>query len=666
MAGARPLTKKPVAVIQRQGKSSLTKEGMNTTPLKIQTSGLASAASSSFSSLSSTKATVIPELGGGTTHFRTIGTVMGTCINIETENENLSTMNANLEHTTTSNPIDPPNLDSPLEFFVDGPETDISILNRSPSPIRYARPSRARDEYDFDDEDGEGGEDWECEEDLNVFFGDGEMSEDDVILMGGKIGSRAGGGAMRSTADTHAHAGRKRRRRTQLRAYRMSYRPRERQGVGEEEEEVDGMGGKSSVLGVGFGTWGDASTMVTPTALSPTPVTPSVVLALPSKKSKERTKEKEKKKEKWSFGDFTSMVGSVSAPGTRASSPERKRMSRQPRRLAEAVSMALGGGGSNSSGATASPSAAPQIRRHMPTGLSPLSPPIVLSATSSYESDVFSGPMGHAGGGRTCDFEGEVLDIRMPLSTGRDDEDDEHEGRTGTVDGRLFVGSDSDICASSSMFPMWITSTRTRTGVGVGNMRRGGGDGEQTEGSEYCTSASESGDGSGVGNKMQKGRKELVNSPIVFSPIMGHHDPPDRERVDEDGYEDGLNGEEEGGMEEIPFMWLSKQKPPSKPMPLIPPPPPFVHRGRAAYRHHHYMHVDSLVSDLKDAEELLPLSLIPLTSSPPLPSSTTASGQTLTPFMSNRKNPEENNAFVFSKDVRSRDVDGSGGGDPLV
>ena len=654
MTGARLSEKKPVPMVQRQGKSLLSKEGTNTTPLKIQTSGLSSAASSPFSPSSSAKATVLPELGRGTTHFRTMGAVLGTGINIETEHENLFTLNANPEHATSPNPTDPANLDSPLEFFVDGPETEVTILDRSPSPIRYARPSRAGDEYDFDDEGGEGGDDWECEEDLNVFFGDGEMSEDDVIRMSGKVGNRACGGAMRSKADAHAHAGRKRRGRTQLRAYRMSYRPRERQAVSQEEENVDRMGGKSPVFGVGFGT----SAMVTPTAVSPTPVTTSVIFALPPKISKERTKDKEKekekdkKKEKWSFGDFTSMVGSVSAPGTRASSLERKRMSRQPRRLAEAVSMALGGGGSNSS-ATASPSAAVQIRRQeLPTGLSPLPPPIVLSATSSYGSDVSSGPMSH-GGGRMHDLnEGEVLDIRMPLLTGRDGEDDEHEGHTGTVDGRPIVGSDSDICASSSMLPMWITSTRTRTGVGLGNMRRGRGYREQTEESECCTSASESGDGSGVGDK---GRKELVNSPIMFSPIVDHHGPPDRERVDEDGHEDELNGEEDEGLEEIPFMWLSKQKPPSKPMPLIPPPP---HRGRASYRHQqHYMHVGSLISD---AEEPLRLSL---STSPPLPSPTTTSGQTLTPLMIHEKNREETSAFLFSKDVSSKDDNGSEGAD---
>jgi len=65
---------------------------------------------------------------------------------------------------------------------------------------------------------------------------------------------------------------------------------------------------------------------------------------LPKSKEKNKGKEERKKKDKWSFGDFPSIaasgLGSTSAPGTRNSSPERK--VKATRRLAEAVSLALG------------------------------------------------------------------------------------------------------------------------------------------------------------------------------------------------------------------------------------------------------------------------------------------------------------------------------------
>jgi hypothetical protein len=128
---------------------------------------------------------------------------------------------------------------------------------------------------------------------------------------------------------------------------------------------------------------------------------PARALPVPPKSaSREKKKGKEENK-KWSFGDFTSMgsLSSPSTPGTRTSSPERKGRSRQPRRLAEAVSLALGSG---SRDITASHS-----RSGRGSGLDPSQP--------------FLGCLDYIRNGPWWVAADEVLDIRMPSFEGKDE-----------------------------------------------------------------------------------------------------------------------------------------------------------------------------------------------------------------------------------------------------
>lgn len=590
MTGARPLTKKPFSQPQERKMS-----------LKIRTSTLAPSSSSSSSNVMVTKSNV------------------NAIEKVKVKEEPTCTST-----TTTSDTV---HLDSPLEFFVDGPETNLSYSNRSPSPIRYARPSRdGCSEYDFgeeysDDEDDERGRKG-CDSDANVCFGDGEMSDDDALLREGAGGiggfPRGGVNASRSRGDPHS-VRKKRRRRTQLRAYRMSYRPRD---VGVEVD--DPFRGMNPVVVMDDKTpTPTAMSMSTPTYLP----TPSVQLAFPSKKTKDKKtkgkdkekkdKEKEKKKDKWSFSDFTSSMVSVSAPGTRASSPERKGRMRRPGRLADAVSMALGGGGS----ASMSRVAPKLLKQQQPPPPPP--PPIVLSATSSCDSGVY-------------DFEGEVLDICVmeKLSIGGNgDGDQTGTGMSTTVvddgyeDGdSMYVMSDSDTCPSSSLLPLWISSSMTAMRTGVDKIE-GAGIIEEGHGNEkgMCVAVAVAND-----EGQERRRETSRNSPIIFSPVVegrhrhrklhhhhGQSDLSELESVDKDDDGDRVGVEDEQEREEIPFMWLSMEKPPAKPMPLIPPPPPsFANRGRGRPRsksydqsQHRHCRVDSLDgsgpgsgSDLREGE----------------------------------------------------------------
>lgn len=156
---------------------------------------------------------------------------------------------------------------TPIDVFVD--DMDASMLSRSPSPIRYARPDSR-----------------------------GHLSSDDEGLGGG-----GGSTASDEEGDDERASPGLRRRRRQLRSYRKSYRPRE--------------GGE-------------------PPHIPYLRRSPSPVAAAP-RAEKEREKEKSETKKKRSyFGDY---IGSV--PTTRSSSPERMSRSRQPRKLASAVSLAL-------------------------------------------------------------------------------------------------------------------------------------------------------------------------------------------------------------------------------------------------------------------------------------------------------------------------------------
>lgn len=232
-------------------------------------------------------------------------------------------------------------IDSPLEFFVDGPETDVTSVNRSPSPIRYALPPG----------NGESS-DWES-------TNDEETSDDDL------------GGVSSSTSNSRGLA--VGRRRTQLRSYRMDYGPRTNGHLPDDSERM--------------------------LSSSPGETTLKPPRALPIPPEKKKSKEENKKKEKWSFGDFTSMgsLSSSSTPGTRASSPERKGRSRQPRRLAEAVSLALG---SSSRHIHTSHS------RSKPGSVSETSQPVFFAGLSQSSSV-------HPSDGEAL-AESEVLDIRMP------------------------------------------------------------------------------------------------------------------------------------------------------------------------------------------------------------------------------------------------------------
>ncbi|KAF9479881.1 hypothetical protein BDN70DRAFT_920949 [Pholiota conissans] len=156
-------------------------------------------------------------------------------------------------------------------------DQDCSTMSRSPSPIRYARPDSR-----------------------------GHLSSSDGD--NGGLPSSSSSESDRSVSPGPA------RRRTQLRSYRNSYRPRE-------------------------GT----SPPHIPYRRSPSPIgeqhQQQQQLQVPSTGVAD-TEKKEKPKKKATRSYFSEYIA-TSAPSTRASSPERKSRSRQPRRLANAVSLAL-------------------------------------------------------------------------------------------------------------------------------------------------------------------------------------------------------------------------------------------------------------------------------------------------------------------------------------
>ncbi|KAF8957410.1 hypothetical protein BDZ97DRAFT_2079218 [Flammula alnicola] len=275
--------------------------------------------------------------------------------------------------------------ESPVEVFVD--DKDMSTASRSPSPIRYARPDSRGNLSDGTNDGDEGG---------GGGGGDVESSEEEE----------------REREESGMELGR--RRRTQLRSYRNSYRPHD----------------------------GRTSPPHIPYRRSPSPVHEQQhqqqhqqqgiqsTEQEKSEKEKEKKREKKEKKAKKSprkatrsyFGEYSRSTGgaglsaaaagplSLSVPGTRASSPERKSRSRQPRKLglADAVSLALDevrNIGSGGRGTSTSP------RRRLKSLVGPpvpftVAPPVRVLLQEEAEAEG-----------------GEVLDISRPISARRDTRD---------------------------------------------------------------------------------------------------------------------------------------------------------------------------------------------------------------------------------------------------
>jgi len=196
--------------------------------------------------------------------------------------------------------------ESPLEFFVDGPETEVPRINRSPSPIRYARPPS-----------GLAPGNWQAHVSTK-----GETTDDDLA------------GASSSASNSRNLAPFKRKR-VQLRSYKMDYRPQTQNVTDLPDILVNDSSSRENLLLI--------STSAAATTMGTVVPSPSRLArrALPHPPKSKRAKMQ--KKDKCSFGDFPSIVasGSASDPGARNSFPEWKGRSRQPRRLAEAVSLAV-------------------------------------------------------------------------------------------------------------------------------------------------------------------------------------------------------------------------------------------------------------------------------------------------------------------------------------
>jgi len=356
-------------------------------------------------------------------------------------------------------------IDSPLEFFVDGPETDVASTNRSPSPIEYALPP-----------DNSELSDWHS-------ANDEETTDDDL------------GGVSSSTSNSRGFAAG--RRRTQLRSYRMDYRPQMQGRLAHDLDRERNFECHDI----------DATIQGLPKHARALPVPPKTA-------PREKKKGKEESK-KWSFGDFTSMssLSSPSTPGTRTSSPERKGRSRQPRRLAEAVSLALGSGTREN---TTSQS------RSGRGSVSGSSQPLLFGglASISHTNGVRSG------GGGDFPAECEVLDIRMPSFEGKDEPRSNRGSSPVPLDFRIPEFS-STHQADMKRSPVPHDSPRS----------------ESSRSDIHWVT--KEGKQSGLRDSVP------VESRLVFrSPL-------------DDDYES----------EDMPFMWLSRDKPPENPTPFIPLPP---------------------------------------------------------------------------------------------
>lgn len=355
-------------------------------------------------------------------------------------------------------------IESPLEFFVDGPETDVASTNRSPSPIEYALPP-----------DNSELSDWHS-------ANDEETTDDDL------------GGVSSSTSNSRGFAAG--RRRTQLRSYRMDYRPQMQARLGHDLDRERNFE---------YHDIGDATIQGLPKPTRALPAPPK-----PTPREKKKGKEENKK---WSFGDFTSMssLSSPSTPGTRTSSPERKGRSRQPRRLAEAVSLALG---STTRENTTSLS-------RSGGSVSGSSQPLVFGGLAS--SIPHTNGVRSSGGGGGFPVEYEVLDIRMPSFEGKDEPRSNRSSSPVPLDFRIpeFSSSHRNDMKSS---PGPQDSPRSESGRSDVHW------------------VTKEGKQSGLRDSAP------VESRLVFrSPL-------------DDDYES----------EDMPFMWLSRDKPPENHTPFIP------------------------------------------------------------------------------------------------
>ena len=405
--------------------------------------------------------------------------------------------------------------ESTLEFFVDGPETDVPRINRSPSPIRYARPPS-------DIAPGN----WQAHVST-----EGETTDDDLA------------GAS-SSASNSPNLVPFKRKRVQLRSYRMDYRPQTQNVTDLPDVSVNDSNSRENLVSISTSA---AATRMGTVVPSPSR---SARRALPNPpKSKERNKGKEerKKKDKWSFSDFPSIVasgsGSASAPGTRNSSPERKGRSRQPRRLAEAVSLALGtsswttaAGFTYASGRGATAGPVSQSR---------------FTASSSGMSPPWPHDFAHTQMIGDAEID-DVLDIRLPTFANSNMVFDLRKGG-GPLPFEFnpdrMVGKSS---GHSSASPKVMVTKGRR-------------DETADTSSNYASESSLS--GLDVGLRQVRGSGRAIRTASLEGRIVSGKVVESDDDQDEDAGE-------------MPFMWLSRDKPPLQSMPIVLPPPQRVQHRR--------------------------------------------------------------------------------------
>ncbi|KAF4616983.1 hypothetical protein D9613_008296 [Agrocybe pediades] len=292
--------------------------------------------------------------------------------------------------------------ESPIEAYIYDPDQDMS-LSRSPSPIRYARPESA----------GLFLSDTDLEEEITYAPGpsaydsetsSGVSSRASSVDASGLVAGGLGAGGLGGGGGTGGGGGRRRRRTQQLRSYRNSYRPRS---------------GRSSPPYIPYER---------PSSPAREVVQPTVPVGTVEGKRDSKSK---KKKARSYFGGGGGGGAGGSTPGTRASSPERKSRSRQPRRLAEAVSTALEEVRNRGRGGSSSPK-----RKGKADG-------------NSSSSNNLLVPGGGAGAGSQMEME--VLDISLPSLTRRETD--------GTIDTRSSVSDSQNASLNPSQVQIYTTTS---------------------------------------------------------------------------------------------------------------------------------------------------------------------------------------------------------------